>query len=230
MNKKENRKIKRLEKNFRILMTILTIASVPVLIFLVNQQFSKPQDRMRQVASDQLGYVDVAFENDLSQATPAEFKKAFKYHVLKNLLIDSDSGVSLGVFTMKNSQDQTVTMCEEYPLIELVFAAEGMAVSGDQALLTVRGPCQTHADRKHTEALRIPLQEINESPASAKEFLSEISGSDEEVKIHLQNKVTAGPAYWTLVEIKLINEQMQKSLRIDGYEVISVLGEPFILR
>lgn len=219
-----------LQKMSRMMSLILLLAALPFAVTILERKLN-PQ---RKVASDQETATTIlAADHDLSEASPEEFKKAFKYQILKEASLvrtNAGPGISLGLFLTKNESGNKVFVCDEYPLIDLIFAAEGVAFSGDIPQMVVRGPCQVSADQRHIEALPIPFSKILASPLSQYEFQSEIPGSREKVQIYFRNAAEFWPLEWTWVGVKLYGKNPENTLQINGYEVISVIGEPLTVK
>lgn len=214
----------------RMIILLLIVAAVPLSIYLLEKNI--PQ---RHVASDESDLQNSysGSEHDLSQASPTEFKKAFKYQILKDASLQQTSvgpGLRLGLFLLKNSDGNRVFVCDEYPTIDLYFAAEGIANSGEVPHMIVRGPCLTDEDQKHIGTLPIPFESILKRPLDQIQFKANLPNSREQVSVYFYNVAGFWPTEWTWVGVKLYGKDPQNTLQINGYEVISVLGEPLILK
>lgn len=171
-------------------------------------------------------------DKDLSEASAEEFQKAFKYQLLKDArVIESEgkSAVQVGLFLIKNSAGNKVFVCEEFPTVDLIFAAEGVAFSGEIPHMILRGPCLVGPDQSHMELFPIPWQKILSRPLQQFQFSSSLPNSREELKIYFRNVVEFWPQDWVLVGIKLYGRNPEKTLAVSGYEIISILGEPLSL-
>lgn len=212
----------------RMIIALIIIIALPLAVFYVDKSFSK-----RGPASDESSLeVTEAADHDLSAASPAEFIKAFKYQVLKEVSLqklESGPGLQLGSFLLKNAQGNKVFVCDEYPTIDLIFAAEGVAYSGEIPKLIVRGPCLITADQKHIAALPIPFNKIFGSPITQFEFKADIPDSREQVSVYANQVRDSWPTEWNWIGMKFYGKDPQKQLSITGYEVISVLGQPLTL-
>lgn len=217
------------KKYFRTFLVILALTLLPVAVFILNQKLSEK----RWVANDISSSESLHPEYDLTDSSPEEFKKAFKYQMLKNAAVDLTSagpGITLGVFLLKDDDGKTVNVCEKYPLIDYVFKAEGVAFSGAIPTLIVRGPCLLASDQRTLEALPIPFGKILRSPLTQTEFTAEIPGRPETSKIFVKNVVEFWPTDWNWVGVTLYGDSQEPSLNINGYEIISVLGQPVLLQ
>lgn len=219
-----------LQKMSRMMSLVLMMAALPFALHVLNQKLS-PQ---RKVASDgglsSVGTVSDSF--DLSEATPEEFRKAFKYQVLKNVELDQFSdgpGIKLGLFLMKSPTGSRVFVCDRYPTVDLVFSAEGVAISGEIPKMVVRIPCVVSDDQNHIAAFPIPFARIFASPVSDFEFDITAPGIREGGKIYFRNVVDEWPREWAWTGVKFYGKDPSDTLEITGYEVISVLGEPLVL-
>jgi hypothetical protein len=80
-------------------------------------------------------------------------------------------------------------------LLQLTFAAEGVAHSGEIPTKTIKAACRVAGDQLHLEGILIELPEEE-------------------------------GAQWNWVGLKLIGQDANDFLEINGYEIISVLGAP----
>lgn len=209
---------------------ILLIAILPLAIMMLERNVPKRKMASAENASSSPGPMA---DHDLSEVPPEDFKKAFKYQVLRNISIENSAvgpGIRLGLFFMKNSSGNRVFVCDQYPTIDLIFAAEGIAISGEIPQMIVRGPCIASADQKHIEALPIPFSQIVKSPTAQFEFRVELPGSHEHASIYFRNVVEFWPTEWTWVGVNFYGQNTEDTLKINGYELISVLGEPLVLK
>lgn len=220
-----------LQKMSRMISLILVLAALPFALMLLDKKLG-PQ---RKVASDG----SVSYEQgeqsdyDLSEATPEEFKKAFKYQILKNVSVENSSAgplLRVGLFLIKNSSGNKVFVCDQYPTIDFIYAAEGVAFSGEVPQMIVRAPCVVSADQKYIEAPPIPFSTILQSSLKQYEFTAPYLNTNEQGRIYFRNVVEFWPKEWNFVGVKLYSQDNQSSLSISGYEVISVLGEPLTIQ
>lgn len=215
------------KRKIQLILTVLILAALPVGVFYLNHSLD------RNIASDDSGSQGGRPEYDLSEATPEEFKKAFKYQMLKNATLERTSagpGINLGLFLLRDNDGTTIQVCEKYKTIDLVFRAEGIAVSGEIPTLIVRGPCLVASDQRSLEILPIPFATILNSPLSQHEFAGEIPGHTEGLKVFTRNIVGFWPSDWAWVGVTLYAGPQDEILQINGYEIISVLGQPLIIQ
>lgn len=165
---------------------------------------------------------------DLSQSTGSTFQKAFKYQTLKNALIVKDhnfSSIQVGLFLVQDEDQKTVTMCDKYPTLDYIFSADGVAVSGKQPTMILRIPCQVSFDKRHTSVVTIPFKEIFAGKAGTFNLPIASLDNQEEGRLYIYNDLNEWPQDWVWTGLKLYDKKGE-SLSINGYEIISVLGEP----
>lgn len=214
----------------RIVTVLLFLVVLPLAIYVVNHHFFP--DRNIASTNESVDSVGPKYDYDLSEASPEEFIKAFKYQVLKNAVSVETTvgpGLRLGSFLMKNSEGNKIFVCEEFPTIDLIFAAEGIAHSGEVPQMVVRGPCLSSTDQKYIEAFPIPFKKILTAPPGQAEFKFTLPDSREQIAIYFKNVVDSWPTDWNWVGVKLYGKKPGQMLEINGYEVISVKGQPVTL-
>ncbi|MBO9668684.1 MAG: hypothetical protein J7501_17935 [Bdellovibrio sp.] len=181
-------------KTTRIILTVLLLAALPVAISV----FSHKVSQNRQIASTNENLETAVKSADLSDSSPEEFMKAFKYQILKDVkTTDFSDGkrLQLGFFIMRDEEGQKVSVCDRYPVIELTFSAEGVAHSGDVPTKTIKAACRVAGDQLHLEGVAIDLPQEE-------------------------------GAQWNWTGLKLLGQDANDFLEINGYEIISVLGAP----
>lgn len=180
------------KKSARILMIALGLAALPFVASVISQKASQ----FRKVASTESAPSDASSSMDLSDSSPEEFKKAFKYQMLKSATVtDFSDGkkLILGAFLMRDRSGNKINVCEQYTTIELTFTADGIAISGEPFTQKFTATCKMAADNLHLEGIAVVLPE----------------------------NVT-----WNWTELKLLGREASDTLEINGYEIISVLGQP----
>jgi hypothetical protein len=113
--------------------------------------------------------------------------------------------------------------------MDIIFEADGIAHSGEIPQMIVRGPCQTDVDQKHLEPLPTPFQEFVNSPVTQKSFKFYLPNSANALNLYFSNVFDTWPRDWTWVGVRLYGKHPEKILKIDGYEILSVTGEPITL-
>lgn len=219
------------KKPVRTLTVILVLIGIHFSVMLAENHFTQNRRIASQDSSAEK--YSASADKDLSESTPEEFKKAFKYQLLKDAVVVStqgNPGVRLGLFLMKDSRGVTVPVCDLYPTIDFVFAAEGVAFSGEIPHMIVRGPCVTSPDQNHLEALPVPWGKILNSPVQQFEFTSSLPYDQGKISIYFRNVVEFWPTEWVLVGVKLYGKTSEDVLQVNGYEVISILGQPLYLK
>lgn len=214
----------------RLMMMVLALVALPFGLKKLEQKFNA-----RMIASHEETNTRApasADRFDLSLLDQAEFKKAFKYQMLGESLVIATpdaQGVRLGHFIMPDRDGKAVFACEKFGFIELIYSAEGIAISGEIPKMIVRGPCYESDDQKTIDALMIPFKEVLKAPLSQSQFRFPIAGRRENVSVFFTNVVEKWPTLWNLTGIKLYSEKSSETLGITGYEIISVMGEPMTL-
>lgn len=174
----------------------------------------------------------VARLGDLSELQGPEFMKAFKYALIQNahaLEDENEISFTFGNFLMAGDEGQKVFVCNQYPYMELSFVADGVAFSGEAPRVTIRGLCETASENIFIEPLKIPYRDILALPVSQQEFTPKESETHRQrISIQLRNITEPWPRQWNLVRVKLYDDQ-NRSLSLDGYEIISILGQPLTM-
>lgn len=212
-----------MRKLIRLMTAVIVLATIPFAVVTLEKRISP-----RQIASSDSAMEYQRADNDLSESSPEEFKKAFKYQILKNIsqeLTSEGPSLSVGIFLIRNEAGQKIFACEKFKTIDFIYSADGMASSGEIPQMIVRGPCLVNSDHTRIEGLPVPLQKINLSPLSTTEFSSTIPGTEHSVKTYIRNVEGAWPTEWSWTGMKLYGDQGEV-LSITGYEIISVQGEP----
>lgn len=219
-----------LQKMIRMLSLILALAALPLGMHLLNNKLSPSRKVASEGGLSSVGLQDDTF--DLSEASPAEFRKAFKYQMLKNVelvQLPEGPGLKLGLFLLKNASGAKVFVCDQYPTMDLHFMAEGVAISGEVPRMILRVPCIVSDDQKHIAAFPIPFDKIFSSPVSQYEFEVSAPGLRETGKIYFRSVADFWPTDWAWTGVKLYGRDPSDTLEINSYEVLSVLGEPLIM-
>lgn len=171
-------------------------------------------------------------EKDLSKLDAEEFARAFKYSLINPLSLvrgNGQMGVQLGNFYIKGTDQQKIFVCAKYNYIELVFQADGIAVSGEIPRMVIRGPCTNAQDMNFIQALPIPYQEVLKAPVSQTQFRLPIADSNDSVQINFHYVVEQWPTDWNLVGVRLYSDYSSEILSLNGYEIIAIRGQPFVL-
>lgn len=217
-----------LQKMSRFISLILVLATLPFAVTLLDKKISQS----RGIATDQVGYQE-DLNYDLSEASPEEFKKAYKYQLLKNVQIEKNlegTVITVGGFQMKDTAGNRVSVCELYPTIDFILSAEGIAFSGEIPQMIVRGTCVSSTDHKHISSFPIPFKEIFEIPLAQNMVPIEPGPAHNGGKVFFKNVVEFWPTQWVLTGIKLYpKDSEQSTLEVNGYEIISVLGAPLFI-
>lgn len=206
-----------------MLTVVLLLAALPFAVLVLNNKVSS----QRNIASDDSLETATEIELNLSELPPEEFIKSFKYAVLKGVSVDR--GIRLGSLVIKDSEGNKASICDRYPFMDLTFIAEGVAYSGEVPQMLVRGPCITSIDHGHIEALPIPFDEILKRSTQNFEFHGTI-GTEHKVLIYFRNVFGTWPTEWSWTGVTFYQKDSNSKIEINGYEAISVLGAPLILK
>lgn len=215
-----------LQISFRTMTVAILIATLPFFVLILSKKFGS----QRNLASEVLA--DKSPNNDLSELSAEEFNKAFKYEVLRAAAIEENQnglGIRLGAFFIKDNENNKVSFCDEYPMMDLLFVADGVAFSGEIPQMVVRGPCTMNEDKTIIQPLVIPFAKILTSPPQQYEALNAYT-TDQGVQIYFKNIVGYWPPEWSWNGVIFHHKDFEKKLEINGYETISVLGAPLILQ
>lgn len=204
------------------------IAAFIGLALLIDNSLVKPASR--RVASTHDSTPKSSTQDiDFSELSATEFARAFKYQLISSSHIEQDSentGIAFGSFYILGSNKQKNFVCTKFFSIELIFEAEGIAVSGAIPQMIVQGPCLTSADTTSIEALPIFYKKILSSAVSQKSFQESLKDSNETVSIQFKDVVEQWPLDWNLVSVKLSTSETDEILAVNGYEIIAILGAP----
>lgn len=198
----------------------------------LNYFFDSISNKSRNLASEgNSKYLEMDLY-DLSQSTGATFQKAFKYQTLKNALIQKspqDSTIQIGLFLVQDKDGKAVPMCEKYPTIDYVFSADGVAVSGKLPTMILRVPCVVDFDNKHTASFSIPFLDIFQRPTNPTTIKVSNNVNTEQGSLFIYNELSEWPQDWIWTGLKLYGKDGE-ILSVNGYEIISVIGEPPYIR
>ncbi|MGE5086435.1 MAG: hypothetical protein ACM3MG_09065, partial [Bacillota bacterium] len=128
------------KRSARILMIAIGLAALPFAASVISQKISQ----IRKIASSENTSSDASYSMDLSDASPGEFNKAFKYQMLKDAKVtDFSEGkkLVLGAFLMRDHSGNKVNVCDKYPTIQLTFTADGIAIAGEPVTQKITVPC-----------------------------------------------------------------------------------------
>ncbi|MGZ3774791.1 MAG: hypothetical protein ACXVCY_13280 [Pseudobdellovibrionaceae bacterium] len=202
------------------------LSALPILFLLIGKKWST----QRNVASENI-YGDSS-ELDLSNVAPEKFQKAFKTEILKGASAKRTQegiGVQLGLVLMKDDYGRKISVCDQYPYVDLLFVAEGMAFSGELPQMIVREPCLIADDKKHIASLPIPFQEILNSRTTQTEF-HRVLNSQQQMIVYFRNVMGDWPTEWNWTGVTFYQKDTKLKLEINSYEAISVLGAPLIIK
>lgn len=185
----------------------------------------------RQVASEQDAELQTQDLFDLSESTGDTFHKAFKYQTLKNAIISKQNSLmslQIGLFLIKGADNKPVPMCENYPTIDFVFSAEGVAIAGVKPSIVMRIPCEVDFSKKHTTPFQINFTDLFAQKPDITEFKIKSATSETSGTLFINNSLGEWPTDWIWSGVRLYGKDGE-NLNISGYEIISVLGNvPYV--
>ncbi|MCB0351575.1 MAG: hypothetical protein KDD38_10350 [Bdellovibrionales bacterium] len=177
-----------------------------------------------------------------SERSPAAIPKIYDYsHLAGEALLEAAqdrlingvkvisaggaSGIQLGHFVVKNDQGLSVSACELFSRVELVFFAGGMAVSGDSPKMIVIGPCTPGENINVIAPIMIPSAKILDAPVRDQEFSD---FSDNAVTVKLENVSDTWPRVWILQSARLVGAHSEE-IKVEDKDIRRVLGKaPYI--
>lgn len=208
--KRNQNNFKKMSRTFYLLVILFAL---PFVLIRLEGVLKKQRD----IASD--GSSAISFESaDLSEIPDADFLKAFKYQVLKNARLESTptgNGIRMNAVYVKNTHGAKVFVCEKYTQIEMIFAAEGVAISGVTPEIRIQGDCSISDDFQFISPFNIPQKwsELKRQP----------------FKVSRSHNDNSLPLLWTWSGVRFIDPLSNEVIEISSYEIMSVLGEDIIL-
>lgn len=210
--------MKRNQNNFKKMSRTFYLLAILFALPFILLRLEGVLKNQRHIASD--GSSAISFESaDLTEIPETDFLKAFKYQVLKNALLESTpngSGIRLNAVYVKNSHGAKVFVCEKYSKIEMIFAAEGIAISGETPEVHIKGDCQISEDFQYISPLIIPSRWSE----LTKQVTLRASRSHEDKSL---------PSYWTWSGIRFMDPVSKDQIEISSYEIMSVLGAEVVI-
>jgi hypothetical protein len=164
-------------------------------LFALASYFIKYEGRdvlFRGIASSATGSVGL----QISETDPIERIKKIKLRILQNMSFEeSTMTLNLGAFIdgLKGK-----SICELYPIVELVFVAEGVSLSGEPLSAVYRKECDYALGDDTIAAIHI------KEPSSAEE----------------------GIEFWYLAKIVLVGHEEEAQIEMDNYEINFVRQSP----
>lgn len=186
--------------------------------------FKKIHRQGRMVSSDESEEViPLGVEFDLTHYDGISLSKRIKYRLFENIRWTSDNNdhrLILGNAQFKTSREKTITLCEAYSMIELVFKAEGIAIAGDAPKIILRVPCQSQPGSEFLDPIRIPWKKIKALSPKDRNY------KDYEVTLFFRSLDDFWPLEWNLHEMRLYPPDGSASFLATGYDVIAIYGQP----
>lgn len=164
---------------------------------------------------------------DLTHLRGDELIQGSKVRVLEGLKVKQKAGsfeIQLGHFLFKNRNEEVVKACDEFSQVELIWQADGMAVSGEAPQMRVTGPCQISANLSSLGPLYLPLQKMMESVAQ--DSVVQLSEYPNQA-IEFRGLSGEWPGLWVLRSISLSGENSRLDLAAE--EIVQTLQQPVVL-
>lgn len=164
---------------------------------------------------------------DLTHLQGEDLIQASKVRVLEGLKVKQKAGsfeIQLGHFIFKNQNEEVKKACDEFSQVELIWQAEGMAVSGEAPQMRMTAACQTSGSLSLLGPLYLPLQKMMESPAQ--DSVVQLSEYQNQA-IELRGLSGEWPGLWVLRVVSLSGENSRLDLAAE--EIVQILQQPVVL-
>jgi len=213
-----------------LLFTSLVLVATGLAIW----KLQSPQHQSRGPASiqDENKTLDWRQTYDLSQVEEELQGRALKYRLGSQIKAFTQEHISYLVLNdaeIADKNQRPTPLCQIYNLVELTFAADGVATAGQQPLMIVRGPCQSD-EQNRLEPIPIPQSEIIKSSYAQNEFsMRYLKSSQHQAKIYFRFIAGFWPQAWELKSIRLYSDYDQKTFTIDGYELVYLNNGPILI-
>lgn len=232
-------KIKKIKIFILSLAACVFVAGFFVVINELNQK--------RKIASQDIDELSLsAVEFDLTPYDGVGLQKRIKYRLFENAkwIFDRNNHyLVMGNLKFSNSSGKVVELCDEVAMVELVFQAEGVVVSGDAPKIVLRTKCSTGtavaaatgvgtatvaagasvedgAGSSELMPIAIPWRSIKALSPNASEYRTAAAS------LFFRSVDDFWPNEWTLHELNLYSTTGSVFLKVTGYEIISIRGFP----
>jgi hypothetical protein len=179
----------------------------------------------RDPAAIQRGY-------DFSHLDGHALTLASQKRLVSNARVLTESGmigIELGHFVTRGVSDEKQLACDFYDRIDLIFKAEGMAESGERAIMVVSGPCETGNDINYIAPIWIPAAYLTQGPPPPSDSVLDFPDLGD-TSIHFDNITSEWPPQWVLTSVRLFGEySVDRELAIDESEMGEILDRPLII-
>ncbi len=124
------------------------------------------------------------------------------------LLKESNVGLELGNFVVKNSEGKKVLACSAYDRVQVEFLADGIAEAGRVPKMTIESLCKEGTDLTRIHPIWIPVDQITaQTPGNLEMQVWE----KDPVGIKLSEMGTQWPKTWNLVSVKLFKKDSKEA-------------------
>jgi hypothetical protein len=139
------------------------------------------------------------------------YARNIKIRMLQNSsaeILGDDVHFHIGAFeTLEGGKSRDV--CEDFSLIEITVRAEGVAVNGEPVQKKFSRACEHAVSSETVAPVIVTIDEL-------KKFADDEAGF--------------WPEEWYVSEVRISNALTGRSIDIDGYEIIFVLGHPLSVK
>ncbi|MCH2533474.1 MAG: hypothetical protein MK008_03425 [Bdellovibrionales bacterium] len=155
----------------------------------------------------------------------AQKKQLIKAHRLQDL--NGEISFQLGNFVYEPSEGTQAFICNEYDEIELVFLAEGMAVSGTRPKMTIVSKCMVDGNSTYLSPIFIPYETILSFKAEDQRF---DYYTQYNADILFTNVSMVWPTSWSLDSVRIYNSHtLREGVYIQNSEIIEFNGHPLVI-
>lgn len=155
----------------------------------------------------------------------AQKKQLIQSHRLQDL--NGEISFQLGNFVYEPREGDASFICNEYDEIELIFLAEGMAVSGSRPKMSIISKCMVDGNSTYLSPIFIPYEEIMSQPAEDQRF---DYYTQYNADIEFYNVSLVWPTSWSLDSVRIYNSHtMNEGVYIQNSEIIEFNSRPLII-
>jgi len=200
---------------------LLSSSLLFTVLFLLSSEMG---NHSRRIASEEIeDLLPSNVEFDLSGFDGVALTRRMKFRLFETAGWIEDKnqhGLLLGNIKFKNSKENTLSLCEAYPWLELVFQAEGVVVAGDSPKIVLRTPCKSESNSEMLDPIWIPWKKIVKLKPKVRDY------KENNNTFYFRSLDDFWPREWVLLELRLYPQDGGESFKVNGYEVIAVRGAP----
>ena len=147
-----------------------------------------------------LGITLKYFKVDKRSIASAELAKNSEEELMRSLTVNNKKGES--TVEMKLVPKDGKHICKSYDEIQIIFAAEGMAVSGEKPQVSLHLDCTKFQDEVKV-VFTVPNQQQSKRKPSSQEF----SGNKEGMVVSFSNVQWVWPRSWALETVNFKSQE-----------------------